>query len=109
VISPREVNHLKCNCFSPVVARISEGDRQGDSPKGGGLLAQDHSIEWMRTTLELISGKSSPSKVSWYLSLKSLPPSMRALVSWVIPTSELTMRGNLLGLGYSSGGPSDQK
>jgi hypothetical protein len=49
-----EIDHLERECLGAVVARVSEGDWQSDSPKGGGLLARDHPIEWMWAALELI-------------------------------------------------------
>jgi hypothetical protein len=34
VVRPREVDHLKRERLGAVVARVSEGDRQSDPPKG---------------------------------------------------------------------------
>jgi hypothetical protein len=62
VVRPGEVNHLKHKHLSVVVARVSEGDRQSDLPEGDGLLAQDHSIEGMWATLELVSSEPQPLK-----------------------------------------------
>jgi hypothetical protein len=52
-----EVDHLESEHFGVVVACIFEGNMQIDPPEGDGLLAQDHSIEWMRAVLELVSSK----------------------------------------------------
>jgi hypothetical protein len=60
MIRPREVDHLEREHLGAVVARISEGDRQGDLPEGAGLLARDHFIEWVWDALELIPGESQP-------------------------------------------------
>jgi hypothetical protein len=57
VIRPRVVNLFEHEHFSVIIARVSEGDRQGDPPEGDALLAQDHSVEWVRAALELIPGK----------------------------------------------------
>jgi hypothetical protein len=102
MVRPRKVDHLKRECLSAVVARASEGDRQSDPPMGDRLLPWDHSVKWMWAALELLTGKPHLAKVSRYMRLMPLPPSMRALVSQVIPTSGSTMRGNLPGLGMLS-------
>jgi hypothetical protein len=57
MLRPGQVDHLESERFGVVVACISEGDTKSNPPKGDGLLARDHSIEWMWATLELISGK----------------------------------------------------
>jgi hypothetical protein len=62
VVRPREVDYLKRECFGAVVARVSKSDRQGDPPKWNGLLAWDHSIEWVWATLELVLGEPQPLK-----------------------------------------------
>jgi hypothetical protein len=62
VVRPREVDHLKCDRLSAVVAHVSECDRQSDPSEGDRLLAQDHSVEWMWAALELVLGKSHPLK-----------------------------------------------
>jgi hypothetical protein len=54
VVRPREVDYLKCECLGAVVARFSEGDRQGDLPKGDMLLTRDHFVEWVWPALELV-------------------------------------------------------
>jgi hypothetical protein len=55
-----EVDHLKCERLDAVVACVFERDRQSDPPEGDGLLAQDHSVEWMWATLELVRSKPQP-------------------------------------------------
>jgi hypothetical protein len=45
VVRPGEVYYLKCEHLVAIVGRVSEGDRQGDSPERDGLFPQDHSIE----------------------------------------------------------------
>jgi hypothetical protein len=97
VIGPDKVDYLKGEHLGVVVACIFEGDIESNLPKGDGLLARDHSVEWVRAIFELVPGQSSPSKM-----LRPLPPSMRALVSQVVPTSGSTMRGNLPCLGIQS-------
>jgi hypothetical protein len=57
VVRPEEVDYFKCECFSAVVARVFEGDRQGDSFVGDRLLAQNHSVKWVHATLELVLGE----------------------------------------------------
>jgi hypothetical protein len=47
VVGSREVDHLEFECLGAVVACVSEIYRQTDLPEGDGLLAQDHSIEWV--------------------------------------------------------------
>jgi hypothetical protein len=78
-----------------VVSCVSKDDRHGNLPEGDGFLARDGSgvlLSWSWVS-------TSPSKVSRYMRLRPLPPSMRALVSRVVPTSRLTIRGNLLNFG----------
>jgi hypothetical protein len=62
VVRPREVDHLKCERLSAVVAHVSECDRQSDPSEGDRLLARDHSVEWMWAALELVLGKPHPLK-----------------------------------------------
>jgi hypothetical protein len=62
MVRPGEVDYLKCEYLSAVVARVSECDRQGDLPKTVGLLARDHSVEWVWATLELVTGEPQPLK-----------------------------------------------
>jgi hypothetical protein len=57
VVRPREVDHLKGECFGAVVARVFEGDRQSNLPEGDELLARDNSVERVWTTFELVLGK----------------------------------------------------
>jgi hypothetical protein len=59
---PREVDHLKREHLGVVVTRISEGDWQSDPPEGGGLLARDHSVEWVWAAIELVTSKPQPLK-----------------------------------------------
>jgi hypothetical protein len=117
VVRPGEVNYLECERLGVVVAHVSEGDRQGDPPKRDGLFVWDHSIERVWAALELITGKPQPLKSVEVHEVEAAAPSMRALVSWVVSTSGLTMRGNLPSLGMLSGwsvkskviGDSDQR
>jgi hypothetical protein len=57
VVRSIEIDHLERECLSAVVAHISKGDRKSDSSEGDGLLAWDHSIEWMWAIKELILGE----------------------------------------------------
>jgi hypothetical protein len=85
VIGSKEVDHLKGEHLGAVVAHVSENDRQTFLPECDGLLG-----------CGLVLSRSQPSpnplKVSSYMRLRPLPPSMRALVSQVVPTSRSTMR-----------------
>jgi hypothetical protein len=54
VVGSGEVDHFEGERFSAVVVRISESDRQINLPKGDGLLAQNHSIEWVWAGLEQV-------------------------------------------------------
>jgi hypothetical protein len=51
-----EADPLEGEHLSAVVACVSEGDKQINLPKGDGLLARDHSIEWVRAVFELLLG-----------------------------------------------------
>jgi hypothetical protein len=57
VVRPKEVDHLEHEHPSVVTACVVEGDRQSNPPEGDILLARDHSVEWVRVTLELVPGK----------------------------------------------------
>jgi hypothetical protein len=57
VVRPREVDYLNCEHLGVVVVHVSKGDRHGDAPKRDGSFAQDHSVEWVWATLELVIGK----------------------------------------------------
>jgi hypothetical protein len=57
VVRPGEVDHLKLKRLSAVVACVSKGDWQSDSPEGDILFARDHSVKWMWANLDLIQGK----------------------------------------------------
>jgi hypothetical protein len=57
-----EVDYLKHEHLGEVATHVPDGDRQGDLPKGNGLLARDHSIEWVWAALELVPGESQPLK-----------------------------------------------
>jgi hypothetical protein len=57
VVRLGEVDHLKSECLSVVVAGISKGDGQRDPPEGDGLFTWDHSIEWVWASLKLVPGK----------------------------------------------------
>jgi hypothetical protein len=103
VVGPSEVDHLKGESFGAVVACVSECDRQSNLPEGDELLARDHFVEWAWAVLDLSWVSTSPLKVSRYMRLRPLPPSMRTLVRWVVPTSGSTMRGNLCGFRTLSG------
>jgi hypothetical protein len=103
VVRPREVNYLKCECLSAVVTRFSEGDRQGDLPKGDMLLTRDYSVEWVWAALELVPSEPQRLKSVKVHEVEAAAPSMRALVSEVVPTSGSTMRGNLPHLGMLFG------
>jgi hypothetical protein len=39
MVRPGEVDHLKHECLNAVIACVSEGDRQSDTPLGDKLLA----------------------------------------------------------------------
>jgi hypothetical protein len=54
MVRPGEVNYLECDHLGAVVSHVSEGD----PPKRDGLFAQDLSIEKVRATLELVTGKT---------------------------------------------------
>jgi hypothetical protein len=58
MVRPGEVNYLECDHLGAVVSHVSEGD----PPKRDGLFAQDLSIEKVRATLELVTGKTQPLK-----------------------------------------------
>jgi hypothetical protein len=60
VVRPGEVDYLECEHLGAIVARISEGDRQGDLPMRDGLFARDHSVERVWPALELFTGKPQP-------------------------------------------------
>jgi hypothetical protein len=51
------IDHLERERLCVVVACVFEGDWQSDLPERDGLLAQDHSIEWMWAALVLVPGK----------------------------------------------------
>jgi hypothetical protein len=57
VVRHREINHLKCERLGAVLACVSKGDLQSEPREGDGLLAWDHSIEWMWGALEPVPGK----------------------------------------------------
>jgi hypothetical protein len=57
LVRPGEVDYFKHERLGAVVARVFEGDRQGDPSEGDRLLAQNHSIKWVRATLELVLGE----------------------------------------------------
>jgi hypothetical protein len=52
MVWPGEVDHLEGERLNTIVARISESDMQIYLPEWGGLLAQDHSVERVRASLE---------------------------------------------------------
>jgi hypothetical protein len=79
VVRPKEVNHLKREHLGAVVAHVFERNRQSDPPKGDGLLAWDHSVEWMWATLELVTSKPQPFKGVKVHEVEATAPSMRAL------------------------------
>jgi hypothetical protein len=58
MVRVEEVNYLECKRLGAVVACGPEGDRQGDSSKGDGLHAQDHSVKWVWAALEVVLGES---------------------------------------------------
>jgi hypothetical protein len=91
VVRPGEIDHIECKRLGAVIAHVSKGDRQSNPP-----------IEWVWAALELVASEPNPSNVLWYMRLRSLPPSMKALVSRVVLTNGLTMRGNLPSLGILS-------
>jgi hypothetical protein len=62
VVGPREVNYLKHERLSVVVAHVSESDWQGDPLEWDRLFARDHSVEWVWAALELVTGKPQPLK-----------------------------------------------
>jgi hypothetical protein len=62
VVRLREVNYLKHERLSVVVAHVSEGDWQGDPPDRDILFARGHSLERVRASLELVTGKLRPLK-----------------------------------------------
>jgi hypothetical protein len=87
-----------------VVAHVSDDDRQIDPPDGNRLFARDHSVERVWAALELVTGKPYQLKgVLRYMRFRPLLPSMRALLSRVIQTRGLTLRGNLPGFGMLLG------
>jgi hypothetical protein len=99
VIRPREVDHLKREIFGVVVARVSEGDRQGDPPEGDGLLAQDHSIEWVWTDLELIPGKSQSIKGVEVHEVEAAAPIHEGFGEPGRPDQRINYEGKPFGLG----------
>jgi hypothetical protein len=62
VVRPKEVDYLKRECLNALVAHVSEGDRKGDLPEGDRLFAEDHSLERVWATLELVTGMPQPLK-----------------------------------------------
>jgi hypothetical protein len=62
VVRAEEVDYFERKHFGAVVARVSEGDRQGNSAKGDRLLTWDHAIEWLWAALELVLGESQSLK-----------------------------------------------
>jgi hypothetical protein len=97
-----EVNYFKCEGLGAVVTGLFEGDRQDDPSEGDELLAQNHSVEWVWATLELVLGEPQSLEGVEAYKVEALLPSIRAFVSQVVPTSRSTMRGNLPGLGMLS-------
>jgi hypothetical protein len=57
MVRAEEIYHFERQHLRAVVACIPEGNRQADPSKGDRVLAQDHSIEWVWATLELVQGK----------------------------------------------------
>jgi hypothetical protein len=43
-----------------VIVHVSNGDQQSDPPEGDGMLARDHSKEWMWAALELVTSRPQP-------------------------------------------------
>jgi hypothetical protein len=111
VVGSREVDHIEGEHLGTVVARISESGRQINLPEGDELHAQDHSVKGVQARLFLSRSWPSPnpSKVLWYVRLRPLPPSMKALVNRVVSTSRSTMRRIFSALGYNPDDLSDQK
>jgi hypothetical protein len=68
-----------------------------------GLLTWDHFVKWVWATLELVLGKPQSIKGIEVHEVEAAAPSMRALVSRVVPTIGSTMRRNLPGLGMLYG------
>jgi hypothetical protein len=54
VVWSGEVDHLEGERLNAVVARVSKSNGQIDLPEGNGLLAQNHSVEWVRTGFERV-------------------------------------------------------
>jgi hypothetical protein len=59
---PREVDHIKGEHLSAVVACVSEGDRQSNLPEEDELLAREHYVEWVQAIFELVPGQLQPLK-----------------------------------------------
>jgi hypothetical protein len=57
MVGPEEVDHLKSEHFSMVVAYVSECDRQSNMYEWDGLHARDHSIKWVWTAFEMVPGQ----------------------------------------------------
>jgi hypothetical protein len=62
VVRVGEVDYFKREHFGSIVARVSDSDRQGNLPKGDGLLTLDHSTERVWAALELVLGESQSLK-----------------------------------------------
>jgi hypothetical protein len=54
VVWSGEVNHLNGERLDVVVARVSESNGQINLPKGNGLLAWNHSIEWVWASFQQV-------------------------------------------------------
>jgi hypothetical protein len=54
VVWSGEVDHLEGERLNAVVSRVSKSNGQIDLPEGNGLLAQNHSVEWVRTGFERV-------------------------------------------------------
>jgi hypothetical protein len=103
VVRPEEVNYFKRECFSAVVARVFEGDRQGDSFVGDRLLAQNHSVKWVHATLELVLGEPQSLEGAEVHEVDAAVPIHEGLSEPGCSAGGSTIRGNLPGLGMISG------